>query len=88
MNVETDDYGTVDIGDLEGEALAEAYADCKAYCDQLEATFDRYARTLSRYGLDFAEEGRLLAIADRELAVRWFGKNAVERLEDDETIDG
>ena len=44
--------------------------------------------TLSRYGLDFADEGRLLVIADRELALRWFGKNAVERLEDDETIAG
>jgi hypothetical protein len=43
MIIETDDYGQVDIGDLEGEALA----DTKAYCDQLEATFGRYAGTLA-----------------------------------------
>jgi hypothetical protein len=47
MIIETDDYGQVDIGDLEGEALAAAYADTKAYCDQLEATFGRYAGTLA-----------------------------------------
>ena len=85
--VQTDYYGPVDIGDLEGKDLAEAYADSKAYCDQLEAIFDRHTRTLARYGLDFADGGQLLAVADRDLAVHWFGKAAVERIEDDETIE-
>ena len=88
MIVQTDDFGEFDIGDLEGEALAEAYADSKAYCDHLEAVFGRYGRTLARYGLDFANGGQFLVVADRELAVRWFGKPAVERIEDAEEIEG
>ena len=81
MNVQTDDYGTVDIGDLEGEALAEAYAEAKARRDELEMVVDRHANTLADWGLDFADFGRFLAVADRDKAVARLGEEAVKRLE-------
>ena len=80
MRIQTEDYGQVDIGDLEGEALAAAYADCKGRCEEFEAILDRHARTTAKYGLDFTDAGDLV-IADHAVAVAWLGEAGVEHLE-------
>jgi hypothetical protein len=69
----------VDIGDLEGEALAETYAECLASCDGLEAILDRHERAMAKLGLDFADTD--LVIVDRDVAVAWLGERGVGHLE-------
>jgi hypothetical protein len=70
MIIETDDYGPVDIGDLSGEALAEAYAEAKARCDELEAIIKRHAAATAANGHDFTDTGHEV-IVDREKDAAW-----------------
>ena len=79
MLIQTDDYGPIDIGDLEGEALAEAYAESKAHCGDLEAIVARHARIMARYGLDFTDID-VIVVVEPDLANARLGTAAVKRL--------
>jgi hypothetical protein len=87
MIVETDDYGPIDIGELEGEALADAYAESIARRGELEAIVDRHARIMARYGLDFTDTDGIVVV-ERVLAVARLGGAAVKRLEVDDEEEG
>ena len=70
MIIETDDYGPVDIGDLSGEALAEAFAEAKAWCGELERAIDRHAAAMAKSGHAFTDTGDVV-IVNREKDAAW-----------------